>query len=189
MIYIANGIYCENVLHFRRSAPYDAAALTDLRTIADNWHNTSWKAALSNQTGLVRIRTKALDSLGSPMEEYALAGVRYGSQGFAPYPNSVSFCVKIATGLTGRSYRGRYYVIGVCNATAFVSGNQVVAGQVTDYVSRLNTLKTNTAASGHTLGVMSYMSGGNWRAAGLFTPATGFVAVDSYLDTQRRRLK
>lgn len=188
MIYSWNAVVCENVFHVRKSSPYSAADLAALRTIFDTWDNTTWKGIRADTCNLVRFRSKALDSLGSPFEDYSLPSPRAGTSSAAGVPNSVTFAVKLSTGLTGRSYRGRIYVIGQNVSMYGATNNQVSVTRATAIVNNLNTLLANLAAGGHTLGVMSWQSNKTWRTSGLFTPATGWAYTDLNIDNQRRRL-
>lgn len=135
----------------------------------------------------MRIRCKALDSLGSPMEEYLLPSPRNGTGGGSVLPLNVAFCVKLSTGLTGRSQRGRWYWGNLSSGILIDAGHIAVANQ-TGYANVLNTLLANLATAGYTMVVTSYMTGGAWRSAGQNTPVVTCLAIDNALDSQRRRL-
>lgn len=188
LIYQLPSAVGENIFHVRKGSPYSAADLVALRTLINNWDSATWASRRVQSVTLFRIVIKALDSLGSPMEDYALPTPRPGGTVSAPMPNNVAWAVKKATGLTGRSYRGRWYVLGL-GSNVFVSATQTIDTTTANTIlAALNTLLSNLAAAGHTLGVVSYSSNGAWRTNGLFTPVTSFVYTDLILDSQRRRL-
>lgn len=189
LIYLANTQTLENIFHVKKGSPYSLADLQALRTIVNNWDAATWATQRSQFCTLQRIRTKALDSLGSPMEDFALPTPRGGAVGAGTLPNNVTFCVKLNTGLTGRCFRGRLYFPGITlghlNTGNF---NEIAAASGTSIVNALNTLLANLATGGHTLGVVSYRVNKAWRSSGVFTPATGWSSIDLHLDSQRRRL-
>lgn len=178
----------ENIFHVRKATPYSAADLVALRTLVDSWDNVSWASRRITTVTLFRIICKALDSLGSPLEDYTLPTPRAGGTVATPVPSNVTWAVKKATGLTGRSFRGRWYMVGLGGANYDMATQQVTVATANGIISALNTLRTNLAAAGHTLGVVSYRTAGDWRAEGLFTPITAFVYTDLVIDSQRRRL-
>lgn len=178
----------ENIFHVRKATPYSAADLVALRTLVNSWDSVSWSSRRITSVTLFRIICKALDSLGSPLEDYTLPTPRPGGTVSGPMPNNITWAVKKATGLTGRSFRGRWYMVGLGSANYDMATQQVTGGTATPIITALNTLITNLAAAGHTLGVVSYRTGGAWRTTGLFTPVTSFVYTDLVIDSQRRRL-
>lgn len=188
LIYTYGGNTVENVMHVHKGSPYSAADLAALRTIVNTWDSTSWVNLRTSGCTLIRIKSKALDSVGSPMEDYYLPTPRVGAIAGTLFPGNVTWAIKLATGLSGRSYRGRLFVPGIGVAVVGVNQNEMAAASAVQYLASLNLLLANLAAGGHTLGVLSYMSGGAWRANGLFTPATGWVQTDLHFDSQRRRL-
>jgi hypothetical protein len=188
MIYSSSGVICENVLHVQKGSPYSLTDLQAVRAIVNTWDGATWSNRRSSTTVLQRIRTKALDTNASPVEDYSLPTPRGGAVGTPPLPGNATYCIKMSTGLTGRSQRGRLYFIGMTDVVLGTTHNQVVAAFATDLVANLTTLMTNLATGGHTLGVVSYRHDLEWRSVGQFTPATGWVAVDLNTDSQRRRL-
>lgn len=186
-IYSCAGEVIENILHCRRNSPYTLADLQDLRTRLNTWDIGGQSTYRASNSSLVRIRTRALDSDGSPMEDWYLPTPRPGVYP-AGAPNNAALCVKLATGLTGRSQRGRFYY-GPIPANQFGATPNQVNATFANYVpTGLNNMKAAIAAGGHILGVLSYRHNGAWRDVAQFTPATGFVLLNYNVDSQRRRL-
>src|SRR4051812_47134912 len=155
-IWSINGVVCENQIHVQKGSPYSLADLQAVRAICNTWDSATWAPIRCAASTLSRIRTRALDSATSPVEDFSLATPRIGGTGAICMPNNVAFCVKLATTTPGRSYRGRWYVTAISPAGLAANTNQLNAGTVTFYVASLNTLMANLAASGHIVSVVSY---------------------------------
>lgn len=188
MVYSNNGVVAENVFHVRKGSPYSAADLVALRNLFNTWHQTSWSTYHTAYATLFRIRSKALDTASSPLDDYYLPIPRPGTNSVSGVPGNVTFCIKLSTGLAGRSYRGRLYWIGMGINQFGASLNQINPATATALVTSLNNFVATLAAAGHTLGVASYRADKAWRAVGVFTPALNWVAVNYDLDSMRRRL-
>lgn len=188
LIYSLNGIVAENQFHVHKGSPYSASDLTALRTTVDTWDSSTGKGLRAVACTLVRIRSKSLESAGAPMEDFALATPRAGTQAGTVYPANVSFAYKKSTGLSGRSFRGRWYHVGLTTGAVGTTPNQLASVSVTNFLGFLNALQTALTSAGHTMGVVSYRTGGAYRTTGVFTAQTGFVAVDLNIDSMRKRL-
>lgn len=187
MIYSCAGQIYENQIHVGKGSPYSLADIQALRAIIDTWDNTNWKTQRSGASSLVRIRTKALDSLGAPYEDFALATPRAGLDGTTLHALNVAFCIKLSTGLTGRSYRGRLYIGAISNDLLQTPVTMSVTA-ANNFIGQLTTLKNNLSAAGHTWYVVSYRQNKTWLTTGVRTAVTTFIAVDYNLDSMRSRL-
>lgn len=188
LIYTSNTELVENVFHVSKGSPYSLADLQALRGVVNTWDATTWYQSRSTGVTLNRIRTRALDTASSPTEDYSLPTPRAGSQAGVLLPNNVTFCFKLPTGTSGRSYRGRWYMVGLTHNFLGTTSNLIGAVAANNLLTWLNALPTALTAAGHTLSVVSYYHNGAWRAVGVSTPALPFVYVDLALDSQRRRL-
>lgn len=178
----------ENVFHVQKGSPYSLSDLQALRATVDAWDNATGKQGRVGAATLNRIRTKALDTNSSPMEDYSLPTPRAGSIGSGvALPLNVAFCCKLATGLAGRSYRGRWYW-GHLSSASMDDVGFMSAASVSAYVGFLTTLISDLADDGHTMVVVSYFNNGSWRTTAAATEILSVVAVDRALDSQRRRL-
>lgn len=188
LIYSFNGVVVENQFHVKKGSPYSASDIVTVRTAVNSWDNSTGFQIRATTCNLTRIRTKALDSAGSPMEDFSLPTPRSGAQSAAPLPGNASFAFKKATGLTGRSYRGRWYLVGLTTGMLGANANLANATAISNFQGWLNGLITGLTSAGSTMVVVSYRTGGAYRAAGVTTPVTGFVAVDLNMDSMRKRL-
>jgi hypothetical protein len=187
LIYLGGGVTAENIFHVRKSSPYSLADLQAVRALVITWWNATYKANITAGVSLVRVRTKALDTNSGATEDFTLSPASGGTNtGGINMPNGTSWCVKLATGLAGRSFRGRWYVFGLNGAD--VTMTEIGTTRANAIVSALTTLIANLAAAGHTVVIASFRNNNAWRSTATLTPVTGPVAVDLHLDSQRRRL-
>lgn len=188
LFYSVNLVTAENVFHVSKGSPYSPSDLVTLRNTVNTWDSSTWLNARGVGCSLFRIRCTALDTAGSPVDDYLLPTARAGSVSGTLLPANAAFCIKIATALAGRSYRGRWYTVGMTTGFLGATSNQIASGTASAYITDLGALKTALTGAGSTIGVLSYATGMAWRTTAHFEPATGFVAVDLNIDSQRRRL-
>jgi hypothetical protein len=188
LYYSSNGVTCVNVFNVSKGSTYSAADLVALRGVVDSWDNVTWKGSRATACSLFRIKCKALDTNSSPVDDYYLVTPRAGTIASGLMSGNVTLAFKLATARAGRSYRGRWYLVGITAANLGVTANQYNVASANAIVGWLNLLRTNLLAAGHTLGVLSYATDKAWRATAHFEPATNFVIVDYNIDSQRRRL-
>lgn len=188
LIYTQNAITAENIFNVRKASPFTSADLVTLRNVIDAWDNNNWKNGRATNVFLQRIRIRALDTNASPIEDYLLPVPRGGTSGGAAVPSNVTYCIKMSTGFTGRSQRGRIYIFGLTQGCVDVNNSTFLASCRSSYIGFLNALMATLNTNGFTLVVLSYMSNGNWRAVAQATPVTSFIGVDLNVDSMRRRL-
>lgn len=188
MIYGCYAQVMENCYHVKSNVPFDAGTIATLRGVFNTWDSGSVANLRPNNVYLNRIRTKALDTSSSYLEDYFLPAPRAGGAAGAAAPLGSTIAIKLGTGLAGRSYRGRIYVPGL--PLNIISGNQVGSGYHTNWANGIQALITQiTAANANwKLAVVSYMADGVWRTTGVATVVTYAVATDANIDSQRRRL-
>lgn len=188
MIYSVGGETCENLFHVHKASPYSLADLQALRGTVLTWYTTVWKGQVHSTVTLVRIRTKALDTDIAPMEDYAVtSGGGGGLASGSLVANNVTYCLKLATGLSGRSARGRWYFIGM-SSNSMLNSVDVSTPYRDAVVANLATLRTQLSSAGHTFCVTSYRHNNAWRTTAVNYDIVSVVAVDLHIDSQRRRL-
>lgn len=195
LVYTAGSVILENTFHVQKGSPYTLADLIALTGTFDTWDSTGvakWQAARTPGVTLLFIRAKALDTSSSPVYTYTVpAGGRVGTMAWDhQMSNNATFCIRLQTGLAGRSYRGRLYVppFSVGNVQAAPNQNLVAVLSATTWVTSLQALMTALTAAGHTWVVTSFYNAGAWRAAGVNTAVLTIGYADLRVDTQRRRL-
>jgi hypothetical protein len=114
-----------------------------------------------------------------------------GSGGGAPLPSNVTAAVSFRTGLTGRSNRGRNYIVGLSGDE--ITGDSLTAGTVANWTSIFNVLGTYLVDLGAQHVVASLFHGVDVdhkpipRIEGIAHDVTNYI-VDAALDSMRRRL-
>ncbi len=191
MIYQLHGQVCENVLHIQHAIAPSAADLNTMVTALENWHALRAKPVQSINAALRTIAARSLDTVEAPATERGITANGEGGNVEAATPASVTLAIKLTTGLSGRSARGRVYHIGIPQGA--VIGNEVTLGYRDQLLTVYGFLISDVAAAGGTLVVVSRYSGKGAdgkalkRAMGRALAVTG-VSGDIAIDSQRRRL-
>src|SRR5688500_17013462 len=117
----------ENTLYARLNGPVGAGEVEALaEAVRQSWIDFALPLQHSS-VQLVSVYAKSLASAVAPSYESFPANVQLGGTAGDQMPNNVSWCVKFTTGLSGRSGRGRNFIVGI--ARGQVSAN--VLTQVT----------------------------------------------------------
>lgn len=183
--YSYHNVECENVFNFEHATEPDVAALNTLANELNEW----WIAAIRpNQPTVVTLREIYIRSMHSEIAPQTTRPVNSsGSQSGAAMSNNVTFCLKLNSGLTGRSTRGRVYHIGLLELD--VTANQLDSATAIELAAGYALLINAVQAFNWTWVVNSQYSGGDKRTQGLNTPITSVSYSDLTVDTQRRRLR
>jgi hypothetical protein len=179
----------ENVFYFKRNQDVDAASLLALATAVDGWWMTYVRAYTITAVTMWEVFAKDLTTENGPTASYTVHQGTAGTKSTSYYlPASVTLCISLRTAYRGRSYRGRSYTIGM--ADSHVSGNQAVAGYVTNMVSFWNVLRQGYGVipADWDFSVVSRRQNKQWLENGIATHITSCMVVDSNIDCQRRRL-
>jgi len=188
IIFSANNVIVQNSVKFTFvGGGYDQSNIDDLAVAIDDWVSTSYLPIVSNQVSYLRTEVRGLED---EFDFFALedAGAALGGQSFAPLPNNVTFAVKFGSGLTGRSARGRAYMIGLYTAVPGTDENFAVDGYAAGAVAVWEALPTALVGTGWTHVIVSRFHDGAPRTTGIFFPVTTYSFVDKRLDSQRGRL-
>lgn len=188
VIYNYAGETCENTFWVQKSSPYTLAQLQAVRGIVDTWDSTTWKQARAIGATLNRIRTRGWTTDSDPTEDYALPTPRAGTQGGNGLPGNCTFCFKLPTGHAGRSYRGRWYLVGMVTGFLGADPNHMGATAAANILGWLNALQTALTAGGHTQVVVSFQHDHAPSNPAVVYAALPYVYVDLNLDSMRRRL-
>lgn len=185
MVYSSNGSEVMNVFHWKGSAPLSSADLLGLVTAV----NTAWAANLKprqiNTCKLLFIEATALDAPSAPQVTLSVnvAGTASGSAA----PNNVTFAAKFATGMTGRSHRGRMFFVGLNQAGT--TGDQLDPTTAAAEIAAIQAffVAVNVAV-GYAHVVVSYCQDKLWLTTGAAYDVISYLLTDTNLDSQRRRL-
>lgn len=185
LVFLSNGERCVNTLYFHKdSGSIEATDLTDLTTVLLGFDSTGLDNIRSQDVSLVQIDTRDLSAQDSFINSFPVTG-HPGVTVSPAMPNNVTFAVAFRSGLAGRSYRGRNYLVGV--AESQVVGNVAASGYIADVVGVYQTLPGLVAAAGFTHVVVSKFSDGAPRLSGVWTEVVQYTC-NNVVDSQKRRL-
>jgi hypothetical protein len=186
LVFDYDGQRCMNVFHVEAAVPYTLSTLAPLAAVFLDWWDNNLKEFMPQTLSLVMVYAKAMDSQSAPALEITsglpIAGTVTTQE---QLPNNCTFAVKWATGLRGRSYRGRTFHIGLHNA--MVEGNVLGSTWAGDFQDIYELLIDAVDTLSASLVVVSKWENHNARNTGLTTVITS-VYVDPTIDSQRRRL-
>jgi hypothetical protein len=188
LIYTAGAYSMENVLHAHKSSPYTLADLQAQRAIVNTWDATYWSVQRPGFVFLSRIHSKALDTASSPFEDYVLSSARPGGNSGGFMTLAPTFAVKLTSGYSGRSARGRIYVPGLTQSLLSDGYGNVLAGVANNWVTYVTNLISALAAGGYTLCVTSFRNNKAWRTTAVNYDVTSVSYTDLHADVQRRRM-
>jgi hypothetical protein len=177
----------ENTLYFRKTGGVGVSDATTLMNDMLIWWTTLLSPALSRDLTLREMTTTDLStSSGFSVTQAAPTPNPAGGQAFDGLPGNVAICVSFRTPNRGRSFRGRNYVPGL--AEPDVTGNTLSPGRTNEILDAYQGVPFSVTGSGFEWVVVSRFSGGVPRTAGIATAISSVVIVDSFVDSQRRRL-
>lgn len=104
-----------------------------------------------------------------------------------PLPNNVALAIARKSGLAGRNFNGRVYMPGWCDAD-LADVNTFAIARVNGRIAFLQGMDTAAVGDGWTPVIISKESGGVPRTTGIHTPLAQWVAVNTVIDSRRRRL-
>lgn len=174
----------ENRLHFQYiGGVFNQTHMETLANTIDANVLNLWLPLLTANVTLREIYVEAYQGPASFAFTLATGGVGTAT-GDSMAPQN-SFCLSLRSGLSGRSNRGRFYTIGM-SENAQVSG--VVSTTYRDgWLAALDDLRITALAEDWQLVVASFVSGGLPRPTGETSVVTAIIAVDDFVDSQRRR--
>jgi hypothetical protein len=172
--------------HFLYGSAYNQTALNALAGAMDNWATAEFKPILSNQNTYDFCEARGLTQANDLFSVNG-AGSGVGGSTGGPHTNHSCIAIKRVTGFTGRSARGRVYFP--------LHGGMVAANE--DFISTtardeivdaLNEIDDYAGAVSWVHVVVQRWSEGVKLDEGVVRTVLGYVAVDTEIDTQRRRM-
>lgn len=184
---LQNGQESCNVYHVDVGVNPNFSILQAVAVVFQAWVENSLRTAMHPSTSVTAIEvTDAFEEDGEGIVYTAglpLAGTQAGN----PMPNNVSVAIKLLSGFTGRSRRGRKFFAGLSDSVVTADGQQVTS----TFANALEVIFTNLldeiATAGFTWVIASLFTNGAPRAAGVVTPIVSVLA-DTFLDSMRKRL-
>lgn len=182
-----NNVTCFNTYQFEKSTGYNQSDLDALAGVVDTWAGLTWVPLLSSTIGYTQTIVRGLED-ENDLTALANADAATGGVGSLPLPNNNSIALKRVSGFTGRSARGRIYVVGL--PTSYVSGDEnfLTTASITDFLDALDDLIAAADAIGWVAVVVSRFLNGVKRAVGVTFDILQYEADDARIDSRRDRL-
>lgn len=185
VVYSLFGQVVMNVLYWRGTAPLETTELDDLANAVITAWTDNLKPLVTNQMSLQYVEATALDSESAPQRTISSGAV--GDSTDPPSPGNVTWATKFSTGLTGRSNRGRMFLVGLTDGA--VDGNTIASLAVANFQAAIiGFFQDIETATGLTHVVVSYCNNGSWRTTAVVNPVLSYLWTDNFVDSQRRRL-
>jgi len=185
--YLISGHEAANVLNFQRAVGYDQSDITDLAALMDDWVNDEVLPLLDNDTSYTNVHVRGLTDINDLEADNNDSAGTGGDAGGTPLPNNVTLALKFNTGLSGRSARGRMFIVGL-NTTMRTSTNEVTTTHGNNWVAALEQIPSKLSGSGWEHVVISRFSEGIARVEGMAIPIIQYSYTDLRMDTMRRRM-
>lgn len=186
----------ENTFGVQNSGSWDATQLGALGVAFNTWNDTAVSGAAPyqnrvSQTTLVQTQCRDLTTQTSPVVITPYTGAHgAGADTSGPLNNGLTKAFTARSGLSGRSQRGRIFVVGI-GVGELVSGdpNLLSPAFLDEYVLQLDGLisQVHAANASWTLSVISRFHNNAPRSTGVTTPVTSWGYANQYVDFQRRR--
>lgn len=185
IIYNVLGIEMVNTLGVEKATPWSSGDLDAVIGIVQAWYIAALDALQGDNVDVVAVRAYSLETATSPSRTDTTP--MSGTLAQPLLPGNVSGTVTFQTDFRGRSFRGRNYILGLCEnqVTNSVLESAVVTAYTSAYASLGADLLTDGPDFQHV--VISRYSAGVPRVAGVTTPVTGY-RCNAAVKTQRRRL-
>lgn len=174
-----------NVFHVVKPAGWDLEEDAAGAAWFRDWWDDSVKSEVSTACSLTQIKVRDLDPANQPTFIYESGLPITGTSSGTAAPTNVTACVTWRTALSGRSFRGRTYHVGL-TVTKFALSKLTVpvqAEMIQMYTDLIDAVEDEECE----LAVVSYRTNKDLRDYPIATPITSCY-VDRNLDSMRRRL-
>lgn len=180
------GQLVQNVFHVLAAHPLSQVEADAIHGTVDTWIKNTLRPLQATNVLYMGMTVKDIYT-GFARFDYpgdGLAGTRPG----LTLPNELTFCLKKATALSGRAFRGRFYHIGLSdNAYDSTDRNKITSAASTALVTCYAALMTALSTASHPLQVVQWDHTVRPPVPKTQVPVTAIVATDLILDSQRRR--
>lgn len=180
-----DGQQIANVFHVEADAPLTVGDLNNIGATFVEWYD-AFRAVVANQVTLREIDIRDLTTSSGLGILYNTGLPLVGLLASPALPNHVTVAIKWGTGLTGRSFRGRTYHIGLTEGQ--VVNSEVDSAFAPPILSGYNALPALMTTNGYTLVVASRFANNAPRVTGVTTPILNASYADTVVDSQRKRL-
>lgn len=188
MVYTWQSQICENVFHVLTTGVWDDVELDTVCDLFIDWHATNLRPIQHDSAVLQVVRGKDMEQQNALGVEVAVTTNGAGTASGNSMPTGTTVAVKWTTSLSGRSFRGRSYHIGMVDShlngfDRIHLSSSAQSSYRTAYAAMIALLTTVT----YTPVVVSKFHNNAPRNTAVMTRILG-NSVDAALDSQRRRL-
>lgn len=176
----------ENTLYFEHTGSIDQTALETLLSLVDEWMVEEYIPVLPSDFTLRELYARSLSSQIAPEATNTDSTGTPGGAGSAGMPNQVTWAVSFRSGLTGRSSRGRNFIMGI--PASQVDGNEIDEAFGASIVAAYEQLLAVFDAGAWTWVILSRQQNGVLLPNALGYAVAAVSYTDFILDTQRGRL-
>lgn len=184
--YVGGSIPMVNRLNFEHAGPYSQGDIDNLAAAVDLAVDAYFLPLIGNTVQYLFTKARGLEN---PIDLEATNATSSGNGSAAgnQLPYQTSYVIKLGTGATGRSARGRLYAPPPAS-TALTSARTVTTTFSNAWVDAIADLLTDVLVAGWTGVITSRVTGGAPRPVGLNRPITDVIGANLNVDTQRRRV-
>lgn len=186
MNYEAAGVPIVNVMNFEKVGGYDQVAIDLLAAVVDAAIDAYLIPLINSGVTYLFTHVRGLAS-AIDLEADDATSTQPGSAAGGALPSQQSYAVKLGTGFTGRSARGRIYMPPTSDANQ--NGVRQVSTTYSDNaVDAIADLIEDCATAGWNAVVLSRQSGGVLLPTAVGRVITDVIGANLNIDTQRRRV-
>lgn len=189
---LLNGVIVTMTHYAAQPVAYDGDDLQAYADAMDEWWFTEMEALLSVDVAYQGVEVRGLELLNDQVREADAFAGQHTNTG-EPFPNSVAFCIKRISGLTGRSARGRVYIPGVSVNSNDSNENFVTQGFADAVIAAHNDQVTYLSGTGWTPVIVSRYTNGALRIdqgelLAVTFPIQTWTYTNLRLDSRRDRM-
>lgn len=185
--YTGSGSNMVNVFAARRIGGYTLQQLQDLADGIDTEVGLEWLPLQTEDVDYVSTTVRGLEN-ENDLEAVSTSNAGPGEVIEPGNAGNVTFAVKKASGLTGRSARGRLYWIGLVQSNLATNLNQLDTAPAAAIVDAVDEMRLRIGTEGWAPVIISRFKDGVKRDTGETFNWNSSESVNIDVDSQRRRL-
>ena len=178
--------HVENTIYVQGTVEWNITSLATLATSCQAWWLTNYAPNVSEEVVLREVVATSLENETAAQATVSGDGAN-GTNTSGSMPSNVTLTVSFRTGLRGRSFRGRNYVVGVPQDQV-VDINHVQSSYAAAWIDTYSELLEGTFEEGQQWVIVSRFEDGSPRETGIASEVLTVTVVDDVIDSQRRRL-
>lgn len=176
-----------NRLTFAKAGGYDQTDIDALAARVDATVASDWLTQIVSTCAYTGTEVKGLADL-IDLSAINLDGAAAGAHNGNPLPNNVTLAMRFTTGATGRSARGRMFIVGLPDNKLDSSTDIVDNTFASAWLDAVSAMQDAAALDGWLHCVVSRFTGGSPRTTGVYRLVTAVSYFNRFSDSQRGRL-